>query len=123
MAASYSAAFRGARCEMISSICITSRLSIASKPGREVMPDLPTGTVTFLFTDLQGSTRLLQHLGDRYPAVLAEHHRLLRAAFQQHAGHEFASEGDAFCVAFPRAGDAVAAALNAQRALAQHPWP
>jgi predicted ATPase/class 3 adenylate cyclase len=87
------------------------------------MPDLPTGTVTFLFTDIEGSTRLLQHLGDRYPAVLEEHHHLLRAAFRQSGGHEMSMEGDSFSIVFPRASDAVAAAVAAQRALAAHPWP
>lgn len=70
--------------------------------------------VTFLFTNVADSTALLQRLDDRrYGEVLAEHQRLLRAAFQ----------GDAFFVAFPRAGDAVAAALAAQRAIIAHPWP
>src|SRR2546425_8075184 len=87
------------------------------------MSDLPTGTVTFLFTDIEGSTRLLQHLGERYAAVLADHHRLLRAAFQPRGGQEFSTEGDAFCLAFPQATEAVAAAVAAQRALALHPWP
>jgi predicted ATPase/class 3 adenylate cyclase/Tfp pilus assembly protein PilF len=84
---------------------------------------LPTGTVTFLFTDIEGSTRLLQHLGDDYSAVLAEHHRLLRAAFQQWGGHEIDTAGDSFFVVFPRADDAVRATLAAQQALLTHPWP
>jgi predicted ATPase/class 3 adenylate cyclase len=84
---------------------------------------LPAGTVTFLFTDIEGSTRLLQHLGDRYPALLADHHRLLRAAFQHHGGHEIGTEGDSFFIVFPSAAAAVAAALAAQQAVATHPWP
>ena len=87
------------------------------------MPALPSGTVTFLFTDMAGSTRLLQRVGERYAELLAAHHRLLRAAFQAHGGREVDTQGEAFFVAFPRAVDAVAAAVAAQRAFAAHPWP
>src|SRR5262249_2027188 len=87
------------------------------------MTELPSGTVTFLFTDIGGSTRLLQQLGERYANVLAEHRALLRAAFTTHNGHEIDTEGDSFFVVFARAREAVAAALAAQRALAAHPWP
>ena len=87
------------------------------------MPALPTGTVTFLFSDIEGSTPLLQHLGDRYADVLADHRRLLRAAFQAAGGHEVDTAGDGFFVAFHRATDAAAAAVAAQRAMATHPWP
>jgi predicted ATPase/class 3 adenylate cyclase/Tfp pilus assembly protein PilF len=87
------------------------------------MPDLPSGTVTFLFTDIEGSTRLLQHLGDRYPDLLAEHQRLLRAAFHEAGGHEVGTQGDSFFVTFTRASDAVTAAVAAQRAVAAHSWP
>jgi predicted ATPase/class 3 adenylate cyclase len=86
------------------------------------MSKLPSGTVTLLFTDIEGSTRLLQHLGDRYRNFLAEHRRLLRAVFDEHGAHEVSTEGDAFFVAFARASDAVAAAVNGQRVLAAHPW-
>src|ERR671928_138284 len=85
---------------------------------RRPMPDLPSGTVTLLFTDIAGSTRLLQRLGERYAGVLAEHHRLLRAAWAAHGGREVSTQGDAFFVAFPRAIDAVQAAVAAQRELA-----
>ncbi len=69
------------------------------------MPSLPTGTVTFLFTDIEGSTTLLQRLGDRrYAEVLAEHRRLLRHAFVEGHGQEVGTQGDAFLVAFSRAG-------------------
>src|ERR1044071_9350800 len=85
------------------------------------MASLPEGTVTFLFTDIEGSTRLLQDLGGRYADVLDAHHRLLRAAFTK--GTEVGTEGDAFFVAFPVAGDAVVAAVEAQRALTARPWP
>jgi predicted ATPase/class 3 adenylate cyclase len=85
--------------------------------------ELPSGTVTFLFSDVEGSTRLLTQLPDRYADVLAEHQRLLRAAFEEHDGREVHTEGDAFFVAFARAGDAIAAAVSAQRALASQLWP
>jgi predicted ATPase len=83
-----------------------------------VQPQLPTGTVTFLFTDIEGSTRLLHEIGDDYAAILAEHHRLLREAWARHEGVEVDTQGDAFFVAFARASDAVAAAADAQGALA-----
>jgi predicted ATPase/class 3 adenylate cyclase len=87
------------------------------------MATLPAGTVTFLFTDIQGSTMLLQHLGDRrYAEVLAEHQRVLRDAFAKGSGHEIDTQGDAFLVAFPQARDAVATAVAAQQALMKHPW-
>ena len=82
------------------------------------MRDLPTGTVTLLFTDMEGSTRLLDELGDRYQDVFAEHQRALRAAFQGRDGFEVSTHGDAFFYAFERATDAVAAAVEGQRALA-----
>lgn len=85
------------------------------------MPALPTGTVTLLFTDIEGSTRLLRKFGDDYAAVLAEHRRVLRQAFQEHRGVEMGTEGDAFFVAFASAADAVAAAAAAQRSLADGP--
>ena len=84
---------------------------------------LPEGVVTFLFTDIEGSTRLLHRLGDGYSHVLAAHHRLLRDCFLAHDGYEVGTEGDAFFVAFSSARQAVAAAVEAQRALHAHPWP
>jgi predicted ATPase/class 3 adenylate cyclase len=87
------------------------------------MAELPSGTVTFLFSDVEGSTRLLMRLGGRYAEVLGEHQRLLRAAFGEHGGREVHTEGDAFFVAFARASDAIAAAASAQRSLASHRWP
>ena len=85
------------------------------------MPELPHGTVTFLFTDVQGSTRLLGEHGDAYADLLAEHRRLLRDAFTAHDGVEVDTQGDAFFVAFARASDAAAAAVEGQRALAPTP--
>jgi predicted ATPase/class 3 adenylate cyclase len=87
------------------------------------MAELPTGTVTLLFSDIEGSTRLLERLGDRYVEVLGEHRRLLRAAFARFNGREVGTEGDAFFIAFDKASEAVAAAVAAQSALAAHPWP
>jgi predicted ATPase/class 3 adenylate cyclase len=87
------------------------------------MAELPRGTVTFLFSDVEGSTRLLTRLPGRYADVLGEHQRLLRAAFAEHDGREVHTEGDAFFVAFARASDAIAAAVKAQRALASQDWP
>ena len=71
--------------------------------------ELPSGTVTLLFTDIEGSTRLVKQLRDGYGEVLADHRRLLRAAFHAHGGHEIDTQGDAFFVAFSRAKGAVAA--------------
>ncbi len=79
--------------------------------------ELPSGTVTFLFTDVEGSTRLLQEYGARYADLLAEHRRALRGAFTMHSGVEVDTQGDAFFVAFRRAADAVAAANDARAAL------
>jgi predicted ATPase/class 3 adenylate cyclase len=82
------------------------------------MAELPTGTVTFLFTDIEGSTRLLSEVGDAYAGLLADHRQVLRKAFADHGGAEVDTQGDAFLVAFARAKDAVAAAADGQRALA-----
>jgi predicted ATPase/class 3 adenylate cyclase len=84
---------------------------------------LPTGTVTFLFTDIEGSTRLLSSLGDEYGAALEAHAAILRAAIRAHRGSEVSTEGDAFFAAFPSARDAIAAASQAQVTLAEHDWP
>jgi class 3 adenylate cyclase len=84
---------------------------------------LPTGTITLLFADMEGSTRLLQQLGDRYTNALSDYRRLLRAACGQWRGHEVDTQGDAFFMVFARASDAFAAAIAIQRALARHPWP
>jgi YVTN family beta-propeller protein len=86
--------------------------------------ELPSGTVTFLFTDIEGSTQLLNELGrDRYAETLAEHERLLLAAFAAHQGRVVDTQGDSFFVAFRTAADAVAAAVDAQRDLAAARWP
>jgi predicted ATPase/tetratricopeptide (TPR) repeat protein len=82
-------------------------------------PPLPSGTVTFLFTDIEGSTRLLQELGDRYSEALSDHRRLLRTAFRDRGGVEVDTQGDAFFYAFAKASDATAAASEGQAALAE----
>jgi class 3 adenylate cyclase len=87
------------------------------------MSDLPRGTVTFLFTDIEESTRLVKELGERYGEVLADQRRLLRLAFVENEGREVDTQGDAFFVAFETAKDAVAAAVAGQRAIAAHRWP
>ena len=84
------------------------------------MVERPVGTVTFLFTDIEGSTALLRELGPAYEEALMQHRRLLRDAFSHHRGFEVDTQGDAFMVAFSRAQDAVAAAAEAQRALSAH---
>lgn len=84
---------------------------------------LPTGTLTFLFTDIEGSTRLLHELGDAYDEALTVHRRILRDAFTKHDGQELNTEGDAFFVAFERASDAIAASIAFQLALQDHDWP
>jgi class 3 adenylate cyclase len=89
---------------------------------RVPVTELPTGTVTLLFSDVDGSTALVKSLGERYGDVLANHRRLVRAAFTEHGGVEVDTQGDSFFVAFARARDAVAAAVSAQRALSTHPW-
>jgi predicted ATPase/class 3 adenylate cyclase len=88
------------------------------------MPDLPTGTITFLFTDIEGSTRLLEELGPKhYADALAQHRELVRAAVAAHGGVDRGTEGDSFFCVFTSAPNAVAAAADAQRALQRHDWP
>jgi class 3 adenylate cyclase len=87
------------------------------------MLDLPNGTVTLLFTDVEGSTCLLQRLGERFGAALDDQRRILRDAVAAHGGREIDCRGDEFFAAFPRARAAVAAAVAAQRALAEQAWP
>ncbi|HEU0303806.1 MAG TPA: adenylate/guanylate cyclase domain-containing protein, partial [Gaiellaceae bacterium] len=86
--------------------------------------ELPVGTVTFLFTDIEGSTQLLKQLGgEGYAEALDDHRRILRDAFTEHGGHEIDTQGDSFFVAFRRAKDAVSCAIACQRGLAGHAWP
>ena len=113
----------------------TSRPEPDPRPGDEVRPAppsshggaprpaLPTGTLTFLFTDIEGSTRLVRGLGDRWPALLDRHRAIIRAALATHDGIEVQTEGDGFFAAFVRAPAALAATVAAQRDLAAEPWP
>ena len=87
------------------------------------MSSLPGGTVTFVFTDIEGSTRLLQQLGDRYAEVARDHRRLVRDALGGAGGTEIDTQGDAFFFSFSRARDAARGAVDAQRALQGHGWP
>src|SRR5215510_5990121 len=86
------------------------------------MPELPTGTVTFLFTDIEGSTSRWEHQPEAMRVALARHDALIRTAIVGHHGHVVKTMGDAFHAAFAGAPDAVAAALDAQRRLAAEPW-
>ena len=86
------------------------------------MPNLPIGTVTFLFTDIEGSTTLLRQMKDAYADVLADCRRLIRAAVQERGGREVDTEGDAVFAAFPSAREAVLAAVTAQQRILRHPW-
>jgi predicted ATPase/class 3 adenylate cyclase len=102
--------------------CTLAALDLwAEEPHYFGVVELPTGTVTFLFTDVEGSTRLLHELGDGYADVLAEHRRALREAFAGHGGIEVDTQGDAFFVAFARASDALNAAARGRDALAAGP--
>ena len=100
----------------------------ASSQGAEVFTvagriELPSGLVTFMFTDIEGSTRMARMLGDSYRAVLGTHRSLLRTALREQGGAELFTEGDSFFVAFGHASAAVAACVAAQRALAGYEWP
>jgi predicted ATPase/class 3 adenylate cyclase len=86
------------------------------------MTDLPTGTVTFLFTDIEGSTRLVQRLGERYPEVFERHCGILRKSFRDTGGREVGTEGDSFFIVFESAPAAVSGAVAAQRALSSYKW-
>ena len=86
------------------------------------MINLPSGTVTFLFTDIEGSTKLAQEYPDEMPALLARHHEILNQSIQAQNGYVFQIVGDSFAVAFHSASDALNAALDAQRVLQNEPW-
>src|SRR5437762_12055441 len=87
------------------------------------MPALPSGTVTFLFSDIEGSTHLAERLGDGWRALLEQHREIVRSAIAGGEGVEVGTEGDSFFAAFPTAGGALSAAVEAQRLLAAHEWP
>jgi predicted ATPase/class 3 adenylate cyclase len=104
---------------------VSSDLSSGHSRPSEKQPvhSLPTGTVTFLFADIEGSTRLLQQLGDAYADVLIECRRLIRAAVQERGGREADAEGDGVFAAFPSAREALLAAITAQQSILRNPWP
>src|SRR5437899_756842 len=84
---------------------------------------LPTGTVTFFFSDIEGSTRLIQQLGERYPDVLLAHHAIQREALAANGGHELRTEGDSFFIVFGSALEACAGAAAVQKRLHAYQWP
>lgn len=92
-------------------------------PSTLVLPALPTGTVTFLMTDIEGSTTLWEKAGDAFHSALSSHHALLRREFRRHGGQEMKEAGDSFLVVFGSVGDALACAIACQRSLDAQPWP
>src|SRR5262249_45610170 len=104
---------------------VTSRTDAPAEAARAAPPGvvLPSGTVTFIFTDIEGSTRMLAALGDAYEGVLDEHRRRIRAAVAGVGGAEVSTEGDALFLAFASPSAAVTAAVEAQRTLAEQAWP
>jgi predicted ATPase/class 3 adenylate cyclase len=108
---------------MTGTVCGPSVVGVTETLPSTRLTPLPTGRVTFLFTDIEGSTKLLHRLGDEYAVVLATHRRLIRAAFTRHDGCEVDTLGDGFFVAFNRTFDSIAAAIDAQRALHAEDWP
>jgi predicted ATPase/class 3 adenylate cyclase len=104
----------------------TAASGLAAGPATRILArvtELPTGTVTFLFTDIEGSTRLAQALGAAWPPLLERHRDIARSAWEAHHGTEILTEGDSFFVVFDSAPQALAAAVEAQRSLAAEPWP
>ena len=95
----------------------------ASRNATLVRVGAPSGTVTFLFTDVEGSTRLWELAPSAMGIAMARHDELVRSAVQARGGYVFSTGGDGFAAAFARAGDAIAAAVGAQSALAEEPWP
>jgi class 3 adenylate cyclase len=95
-----------------------SQASTASIPPGKI----PTGTITFLFTDIEGSTQLWEKFPEQMAAELRRHNTLLRQAIEAHGGYVFKTVGDQFCAAFANAYDALSAAIEVQRALINEPW-
>jgi class 3 adenylate cyclase len=87
------------------------------------MATLPAGTVTFVFSDIEGSTALMKRFGAGYAELIADHRRIVRETFGRHQGIEIDTQGDSFFFAFARARDAVAAAVELQRSHAEYEWP
>jgi len=86
-------------------------------------PILPGGTVTFLFTDIEGSTQLLDRLRDQYETLISSHHQIVREALTKWNGREVDTQGDAFFAVFPKASEAVGAVVDIQRAMNEGDWP
>lgn len=101
----------------------TAMAARTGEPDNRGMGGLPAGTITMLFSDIEGSTALLRRLGDRYADALLAQRALLRAAFADYGGQEMGTEGDSFFVVFGSAADAVRCCVAAQRALSGHDWP
>ena len=101
----------------------TERTATTPHAAESGMTDLPSGTLTFVFTDIEGSTKVLLGLRDRYAEALATHNVIVEEATTSQGGHIFGSEGDALKLVFDDARSAVAAAAQAQRALAAQAWP
>lgn len=101
---------------------LANAAAVDEVPRAETSTALPTGTVTFLFTDIEGSTKLAQEYPDAIPALLARHHEILKQRVQAHNGHVFQIVGDSICAAFRSANEALEAALDAQRSLSNETW-
>ena len=89
----------------------------------ERSPGLPSGHVTFVFTDIEGSTKIVKHLPDDAAEIFERHNQIIRSAIDSHAGHEVGTDGAAFFAAFAQVEDALAACATAQQALAEESWP
>jgi class 3 adenylate cyclase len=115
--------FRRARGRSPHALTVGAASGASARKVVVLMVELPSGTVTFLFSDIESSTRLLRELGDDWEETLAAHNRILRESFAEAGGREVDRQGDAFFAVFPTARTALAAAADAQRALAAHEWP
>ena len=102
---------------------MTFRLTRSASTPKGSPRLLATQTLTFLFTDIEGSTAMLRRLGEMYAQVLTGHHRLIRAALAAHGGKEIDTQGDAFFAVFTSPGACAAAAIEMQRALFTYSWP
>jgi len=96
---------------------------VVKKQSRSPASDLPEGTVTFLFTDIEGSTKLLKQLGSKYADLISDHDKIIRDALDRWNGREVDTRGEEFFATFLKATEAVAASVEIQRAFARHPWP
>jgi class 3 adenylate cyclase len=115
--------FRRARGRSLHALTVGAASGASARKVVVLMVELPSGTVTFLFSDIESSTRLLRELGDDWEETLAAHNRILRESFAEAGGREVDRQGDAFFAVFPTARTALESAATAQRALAAHTWP